>query len=65
MDCRRVGRSPPFRRLKRGHHGHLVELYAARLVKELASPRHVAMPECGRRSPELDRMKPFEADRSR
>jgi hypothetical protein len=61
-----LGRSRPFRRLKRGHHGHLVELYAARLVKdELASPRHVAMPECGRRSPELDRKKPFEADRSR
>ncbi|MER9965122.1 site-specific integrase [Mesorhizobium sp. M0045] len=29
-----LGRSRLFRRLKRGHHGHLVELYAAQLVKD-------------------------------
>jgi hypothetical protein len=52
------GRSWLFQRLKNGPHGQLVERYAVRLVKEGArSPWHLAVPQLGRRSPELDRGK--------
>ena len=56
-----------FQRLKNGPHGQFVELYAARLVEDgLAGwPRHLAVPQRGRRSPRLDGKEPGQADQPR